>query len=150
LISANNLANNIIRRSLDEKIEVTPMKLQKLLYFIYKKHLQKTGKPLFAESFLAWKYGPVIQSVYDEFKAFGSTRITKFARDSFGDVYLINENENLQLACILNDVWTKYKGFNGIQLSIMTHQPGTAWDKSVKNETFILKDEDIKNEQELC
>ncbi|MBR6647500.1 MAG: DUF4065 domain-containing protein, partial [Clostridia bacterium] len=65
------VANNFIARALNENVPLTPMKLQKLIYFLYKEYLKTTGERLFTESFEVWQYGPVIASVYDEFKGFG-------------------------------------------------------------------------------
>lgn len=49
------VSNNIIDRAFSENIVVTPMKLQRLLYCIYREYLQKTRVPLFAERFETWK-----------------------------------------------------------------------------------------------
>ena len=52
--------------------DLTNLKLQKLLYFAYGLHLVLFEKPLFEdEYFEAWQYGPVLRSVYKEFKNFG-------------------------------------------------------------------------------
>ena len=145
MISATILSNNILKRAFKEQnIEVTPMKLQKLIYLIYKSYLKKTGDSLFAEKFLAWKYGPVVQSVYDEFKTFGATHITKFARDCCGNVYIVDEDSPVFVETV-EEIWCKYKKYNGIELSKMTHKPGSAWDCAKKN-GLVLLDEDIKNE----
>ena len=50
--------------------DMTPMKLQKLLYYCQGYALALTGGPLFAEPIVAWRYGPVVKSVYDEYKAY--------------------------------------------------------------------------------
>ena len=41
------VANNLLNLAFKEKSPVTPMKLQKLLYFIYRDYLQKTKESLF-------------------------------------------------------------------------------------------------------
>lgn len=147
MISALVVCNNILQRSFKEKIEVTPMKLQKLLYFTYREYLQETDKSLFSEPFLAWKYGPVLQSVYDEFKAFHANPITKFAKDANGNVMLIDESRSHRLSSIINRVWEQNKSYTGIDLSFKTHQPGTAWDRAIKDHRYVLDDEDIKVER---
>ena len=50
--------------------EVTPLMLQKLLYFIQGIHLMLYGKPMFAEECEAWGHGPVYREVYDLFRDF--------------------------------------------------------------------------------
>ena len=46
----------------------THMKLQKLLYYMQGFHVGKTYSPLFPEDIEAWQYGPVIRSVWYEFR----------------------------------------------------------------------------------
>lgn len=128
MITANVLANNILKRAFaQKKYPVTPMKLQKLLYITYKKYLQKTGKRIFAEDFMAWKYGPVVPSVYEEFQHFKDKPITEFYKKSNGEVSVANEKVNLELSDILDEVWDNYKIYNGIELSELTHKKGSAW-----------------------
>ena len=50
--------------------EVTPLMLQKLLYFIQGIYSALYGKPLFAEDCRAWIHGPVYPEVYDLFRDF--------------------------------------------------------------------------------
>lgn len=50
--------------------DMTAMKLQKLLYYCQGYSLGMTGKPLFLESIVAWAYGPVVKSVYKEYKTY--------------------------------------------------------------------------------
>lgn len=54
-----------------EKLEeVTPLMLQKLLYFIQGTYLALYGRPLFSEDCKAWTHGPVYPEVYDLFRDF--------------------------------------------------------------------------------
>lgn len=50
--------------------EVTPLALQKLLYFIQGIYLVSYGKPLYKEDCMAWVHGPVYENVYDLFRDF--------------------------------------------------------------------------------
>lgn len=143
MISVISLANTIIKLGSQENISITPMKLQKLIYFIYKEYFKKYKTPLFSDRFEAWQYGPVVRCVYDEFKHFGSRSINEYAKDAVGNIYVIKLDENSRL---IKEVWDKYKYYDGIKLSAMTHQPNTAWDKAVRNYSGILSDEDIENE----
>jgi uncharacterized phage-associated protein len=53
----------------DEAVsDMDPMKLQKLLYYCQGYSLGLTGRLLFEDVIEAWKYGPVVQSVYREYK----------------------------------------------------------------------------------
>lgn len=54
-----------------EKLEeVTPLMLQKLLYFIQGVYSALYGRPIFTEDCRAWIYGPVYPEVYDLFRDF--------------------------------------------------------------------------------
>jgi len=70
------------------------MKLQKLLYYVCVKYVQETEKMPISENFEVWKYGPVLPSVYAEFKPYGSRPIDGFARNAKGDAKKVNENAN--------------------------------------------------------
>ena len=47
MVSALNVANNILERGFSDGIDITPMKLQKLTYLVYKKYYQDTDRILF-------------------------------------------------------------------------------------------------------
>lgn len=50
--------------------EVTPLALQKILYFIQGIYMVMFDKPLYKEDCMAWTHGPVYEEVYDLFKDF--------------------------------------------------------------------------------
>ena len=147
MVSALNVANNILDRGFSENIDITPMKLQKLTYLVYKKYYQDTGKILFSEPFEVWKYGPVVRTIYDEFKKYGGNAIKDYFVDSDGSVYLVNEESSCQFKSAIDSIWEKYKKYDGIPLSAMTHKQGTAWCKAAKNNSPYLLNKDIFDEE---
>lgn len=67
-----DIANYILWQSKIMGIkDVTHLKLQKLLYYVVAKYLKNTNNPLLDESVSKWQYGPVVKSVYHQFKIFG-------------------------------------------------------------------------------
>jgi uncharacterized phage-associated protein len=48
--------------------DLTPMKILKLTYLAHGWHLCYTDSPLILDQVQAWKYGPVVPSVYHYFK----------------------------------------------------------------------------------
>ena len=50
--------------------EVTPLALQKILYFIQGLYFSRYGKPLFNDNCQAWVHGPVYAEIYDMFSSF--------------------------------------------------------------------------------
>ena len=57
--------------------DINQMKLQKLLYFIEGLHLGRCGKPLLDSEFVAWKHGPVIESLYQDLKQYKAKTLKK-------------------------------------------------------------------------
>ena len=100
MITSVNVANNFIRKAESENIPITPLKLQKLVYFIYKEYLQDTGTELFSERFETWKYGPVLPNLYSEFRVFGNKPITEYERDSKNNIFVVRERGNFYNAFI--------------------------------------------------
>lgn len=118
-------ANSRFGRSLD------PLKLQKLIYFAHGWNLAISGRPLINEPVEAWPYGPVIPSVYHEFKAYGRDDI-----DLPAYIYDYVSGDRIKPAVpeedrttldLLDRIWKTYGRFSGTQLSAMTHQPGSPW-----------------------
>ncbi|MCM1387845.1 MAG: DUF4065 domain-containing protein [Bacillus sp. (in: Bacteria)] len=147
MVSALNVGNSILSRAFAENIDITPMKLQKMIYFIYRAYLQESNKSLFNERFEVWKYGPVIPSVYESFKDCGSNAIRKFATENDGrTVLIVDEDGSPIVKKIITDIWNTCKTLDGIYLSSLTHQEGTAWRKAFEENIPYLLDEDIKSE----
>jgi uncharacterized phage-associated protein len=53
------------------EFDITPLKLQKLLYYAEGLSLALRKKSLFSEPILAWRYGPVVRDVYKEYEYAG-------------------------------------------------------------------------------
>ena len=131
--SAIAVANNFIElanRAGDKT--VTPMKLQKLVYFAHGWHLALTEAPLIKEHVEAWKFGPVVPSVYHEFKDCGNDPISKLGtvfdlESGTFDFTTPRVDENSQAVPLLKRIWETYGKYSGIQLSNATHLPGTPW-----------------------
>lgn len=138
------LSNNFLIRSFDQRVPVTAMKIQKMLYFLYRDHLQKTGYALFSERFSAWKYGPVVETVYHTFKKYGAGSIT-----DYGGVpaYTLREREYPLLKTLMDDIWDKSRPYNGIYLSKLTHDPCGAWYRAWIGNSPYLRDEDIAQDK---
>ncbi len=54
---------------------LTPLKLQKILYYVSAAYLQKYDELLFEDKFQKWQYGPVVKDIYHEFKIIGFRHI---------------------------------------------------------------------------
>lgn len=92
---------------------LTPLRLQKLLYYVQGWSLAVNGRPMFNDPIQAWKYGPVVRSVYDAFKGYGSGAIPANAGSSDG---LSEEQRSL-----IDRVWEAYKPYSAIALANISH-----------------------------
>lgn len=123
-----SVANQFINRSIYEGVKITPMKVLKLVYISHGWYLGFTKKPFISEQTEAWKYGPVVSSVYRAFKKYGTSDInsmnfdTQEIKDGFKELA-----ENDEHSKFLDTIWDVYKGFTGGELSNLTHQEGTPW-----------------------
>ena len=77
--TAFHIANYFLWRAWEEGVEVTPLKLIKLVYIAYGWNLvlNKDRPKLFEERIEAWKYGPVIPSVYHDKQKESQDHISK-------------------------------------------------------------------------
>ncbi len=101
------------------------MKLVKMVYISHGWYMALFDRELINEPAIAWKYGPVIESVYNGFKKFGKSQIT-----SYSPVVKVDKELTTEDKLFLNRIWEVYSPFDGLQLSTMTHQPNTPWDKT--------------------
>jgi uncharacterized phage-associated protein len=139
-----------------------PMKIQKLVYFANGWYLAIKDEPLINEQVEAWPYGPVIPSLYREFRRFGNHPITEIAYNVVIDEYItqwkvsshrvwpslddIPEQAAFTKA-FLDRIWEIYGGYTAIQLSNETHQADSPWDTiSKKYNGAIPKRTDIPQE----
>lgn len=138
-------------------LSVRPMshlKLQKLLYLSYEKFLKSTGEKLFTDPIVAWKYGPVVESVYEEFKGNGANPIP------FEDDEVILSSHQLSVTPSFMRVLSSEHGVTSIDtitsvlqeyidltpwdLVEVTHQVGKPWQKVYRqNENKVITDEII-------
>jgi uncharacterized phage-associated protein len=111
--------------------DITPMKLIKLVYFGYAWYYAVFNRKLFTEKVEAWRYGPVIPSIYHEFKRFGSLPISNYAIDFSLETeelsYPIVKSSDDKTLRTLNAVWNVYKDKNGAELSAITHEENSPW-----------------------
>lgn len=70
LFSVSDKMLRVIAYVFEKLEEVTPLMLQKLLYFIQGIYSALYGKPIFAEDCRAWIHGPVYPEVYELFRDF--------------------------------------------------------------------------------
>lgn len=139
--SSIDIANYIIwlvNKDADKPLgSLTPLKLQKILYYVYTTYLKKYDESLFPEPFQKWQYGPVVKEVYHEFKTIGVNHISspklslhEKAVAIFGGLkqeYDPSMVENdLRVVNVITDVVTKLIPRRAFDLVELTHRE-SAW-----------------------
>jgi uncharacterized phage-associated protein len=111
------------------------LKVQKLVYYAQGFHLAMYDKPLFDEQIVAWEHGPVVESLYHEFKAYGSNPIPQ--PENF-DVEVFSA-EQIEL---LKEIYQVYGQFSAWKLRNMTHseKPWLATGRNQVIENDILSE----------
>ena len=93
---------------------VTPMKLQKLVYYAQGYHLALHGHPLFHEPIQAWRYGPVVEPIYSAYRRYGRGPIP--APEGYDPTQF-----SPAIALLLNQVYGTCGPHDAWALSLMTH-----------------------------
>lgn len=74
LVEAKELAKYIINTS---PRRMSNLELQKTMYFVELDYRKRTRQRLIKGEFEAWQYGPVVPSVYEEYRSYGSDLIER-------------------------------------------------------------------------
>ncbi len=129
--TAGSVANEFINLCSKHSVELTNMKLVKLMYIAQGLSLSILNRPIFKDDKIeAWKYGPVVPSIYHEFKHYKSKPITSKSIvldggnwDNLSEPSLTNEDDKK----IVKLTWKLYKDMTPLDLVDLTHRAGTPW-----------------------
>lgn len=113
--TARNVAEHLLwlasHECEDEPGCLTPMQLQKLLYYVQGWTLAEWGAPMFADDIEAWAHGPVVPRVWREFS--GKAPISLNTQNPPP----LTEKER----AMVHSVWNAYKKYSAFALRDMTH-----------------------------
>lgn len=124
-VNVQRAADRLMELGYESGRPLTPIEVQKLLYFLEGWHLALVDEPLFDEDFIVWKHGPVIESVYNRLKRFGAAPAP---RAEIAAPYGAELGERtLDLA---QRVFETYREHDPGALVGLTHLPGTPWDEA--------------------
>ena len=131
MIKDNEITSLTIANFFLTKSELTPKKIQKLVYYAYSWFIALNNQSenqidnvLFEEIPEAWIHGPVFPTLYKEFKSYNWNKVPKNEKE------MIFENDDLM--SFLNDIWAKFGIYSADELEYMTHQE-TPWLNARKN-----------------
>ncbi len=123
--------------------EITPLALQKILYYAQGFYKAFFGKFLFEDDCQAWVHGPVYVNIYEKYKEFKSANICIDIDYDIEDTIVDEKRE------ILNAIIKYFGYYNGKALEKMSHYE-TPWINARKgllpteNSNNIMNKEDIK------
>ncbi|MEL7463348.1 MAG: type II toxin-antitoxin system antitoxin SocA domain-containing protein [Pseudomonadota bacterium] len=101
------------------------MKLQKLVYISHGWNLAINHEPLVSARIEAWDGGPVMRDIWNHLRDYGLNAVGGLMGASPSSPFKAPLNANEQ--AVISHVWRKYSGYSGLELSEMTHEPGTPW-----------------------
>jgi len=138
------IANYFIKKS---NYSISPMKLQKLIYYAHGWHLAIHDTPLINNELEAWQFGPVIREIYQDVKRYGNQDVSELIQKfDFNDwSFDTPELDDPEASEFLDAVYNAYGSFSAIKLSDMTHTPNAPWDIARKTGLNTINNEIIKN-----
>lgn len=148
-ISASDVAKYYLNRSTFDGEVVTPLKMQKLIYYAYVWTLLQNGQKLFDEKIEAWPLGPVVPSLYQELSKYGSAPISSDFIGSEEEIKKIESKFPDEVKKTLDKVYEKYMTKTAFELVQLVHEEkpwvnarngltaGEPSDKPIKDEDII-------------
>lgn len=125
ILHATDIAKLVLSR-----VECTQLKLQKLVYFCFADYLEKTGKQLFAEHPVAYKYGPVFKSLRIEYGSNDDQIIIadrSVRRQSVVDSRFLAADKTLGILRSCLETIDRYGGYSPSDLINLTHKKDSPW-----------------------
>lgn len=131
-----DIAEYIIQKSSNMGNPIDHLKLQKILYYVQAKFLVEKNEKCFSEQILAWRFGPVVESVYRKYSKYSSMNLypkNEIYQDNTIDSYDMN---------LIDSILQKYSDKNAWFLVEQTHRE-KPWIKT--SQSSEIKVEDIRD-----
>lgn len=128
-----SVANWFLQKAQDEGKHLTLMQVMKLVYFAHGWNLAIQDDALISENFEAWRFGPVVSSLYHLGKIHGSHPINGLLIDTWTGKSEMPTLDSVE-STILDAVWTSYGHRGAFELSAMTHEKGSPWWKTYEED----------------
>lgn len=113
IFSVANFFLNIVDR--DSGSSITPLKLQKILYYAQGYYLALNNKELFKEDFQAWAHGPANPDIYNKYRDYKFGIITAPSIEEI-------PNFNDEIVNFLYSIWESFGIYDGKYLEELTHK----------------------------
>ena len=130
------IANEFIRRAYAHDRSITPMQVQKLVYFAHGMSLATLRHPLVSEVFQAWRFGPVARPLYEALRQYGGTPIQRLIECGDGSLFSAEPGEEPVIAFanlapaqvrLIDRIDARFGNLPAFRLSALTHEAGSPW-----------------------
>lgn len=139
MYKALDIAKYVIWYCNHKHLGISNLKLQKMLYFIQAEFLVELDYPCFEDQIQAWDFGPVVPSVYHEYKIFGNSNIPYMSSDIPRIGLLLFEEKHIK------EIVAECSKYSASQLVDMTHRQ-TPWIEAYKKrENNEITNSEIKD-----
>ena len=125
MYKATEVAWRMLKVAKGHEIQLSNLQLQKLVYIAHGYFLGWKNRPLVSEAVVAWKYGPVLDQVYHEFKSYQDRKIPNDKIEDIATELDADDDANM----VIEGVLLLYGKIDAISLVNLTHQPETPWDE---------------------
>lgn len=114
--TALDVAKFIIGYSKHKNYSISNLKLQKILYFIQSDYIANKSQLCFKDKIEAWDFGPVISSIYNKYKIYGSAEIPN---EEYESAIKELSDEDIKRISAMIDMCSKY---SASKLVTITHK----------------------------
>lgn len=143
--SALAVANEIIRLR-QQSWAPNQTQLQKLVFNSHAWNLAVNSEPLIVEHAQAWENGPVYRSIWNHIRDYGHKGdncllVNPTTNQPFKSNFTPAESD------VIRRTWEKYGSLNGIELSRMSHEPNSPWERAFfgRGKNSALSDREIRD-----
>lgn len=128
--------------------ECTHLKLEKLVYMCYAEYLCEYKASLFKDRIYAYKFGPVVKSVYDKYKKYGYRAIDEKAikidiLEMPARSRILFAENGIEKLKTIDKTLESYGKYSASDLVTITHKEMTPWSFTGKG---LLRDKVITND----
>jgi len=155
-MTPQDVAKYFLLRAQEDGELISPLKMQKLVYYAYAWYFAYTSNKLFEEQIEAWANGPVVPTLYHSLKEYGSGPIPVgylgFNDEAGASTFVATLGEDKKR--ILDEVYEKYMTLTAFELVVLTHKE-KPWSEARKglestaSSKKPIRDEDIVQEYKV-